>query len=151
VLLNGVPSRSFQYKGGVRQGYPLSSLLFVLVADLLQTTVNRAFRLNILQHPLSKDFGQDYPIVQYDDDTLIILPANARQLLTLKGLLRSFADSIDLRVNYNKSFMFPINIEEEKTQHLARTIGCQVAVVPFTYLGLPLGTTRPTVDVFSPS
>jgi hypothetical protein len=35
ILLNGVPGKNIHYKRGVRQGYPLSPLLFVLVADLL--------------------------------------------------------------------------------------------------------------------
>jgi hypothetical protein len=30
--------------------------------------------------------------------------------------------------------------------HLARTMGCQVDEMPFTYLGLPLGTTRHVVE-----
>jgi hypothetical protein len=42
VLLNGVPKKSFVCKTGVRQGDPLSPLLFVLVVDLLQSIVNRA-------------------------------------------------------------------------------------------------------------
>ena len=36
VLLNGVPGRQFHCKSGVRQGDPLSPLIFVLAADLLQ-------------------------------------------------------------------------------------------------------------------
>jgi len=42
VILNGIPGKPFKCKRGVRQGDPLSPLLFVLAADLLQTIVNRA-------------------------------------------------------------------------------------------------------------
>jgi hypothetical protein len=93
-------------------GDPLSHLLFVLVADLLQSIINNANSMNLLKHALNQDFGQDYPIVQYADDNLIILPTDAIQLFTLKGLLRSFADSTGLRVNYTKSFLVPINVDE---------------------------------------
>jgi hypothetical protein len=40
VLINGVPGKQFRCKRGVRQGDPLSPLLFVLGADLLQSVVN---------------------------------------------------------------------------------------------------------------
>jgi hypothetical protein len=43
VLLNGNIGKPFTYKRGVRQGDPLSPLLFVLAADLLQTVINRAW------------------------------------------------------------------------------------------------------------
>jgi hypothetical protein len=42
VLLNGVPDKVFHCQRGVRQGDPLSPLPFVLVADLLQSIVNKA-------------------------------------------------------------------------------------------------------------
>lgn len=42
ILLNGVPSKPFKCKCGVRQGDPLSPLLLVLAADLLQSVVNDA-------------------------------------------------------------------------------------------------------------
>jgi hypothetical protein len=81
---------------------------------------------------------------------LIILPAEAPQLFLLKGLLKSFIDSTGLQINYSKSFLVPINTIEEKAQHLANTVGCSVAAMPFTYLGLPLGTTRSSVEDFQP-
>jgi hypothetical protein len=97
---------------------------------------------------LAKDFGQDYPIIQYANDTLIILPTEAPQLFLLKVLLRSFTNSTRLWVNSSKFFLVPINISNEKAQHLASTVGCSVVAMPFTYLGLPLGTTRPSIEDF---
>jgi hypothetical protein len=65
----------------------LSPLLFVLATDLLQSIVNQAYNMNLLKHHLGHNYGYDYHIVQYADDTLIILPADAIQLFTLKELL----------------------------------------------------------------
>lgn len=142
VILNGIPSKPFSCKRGVGQGDPLSPLLFVLAADLLQTLIKKAWQMNVLMHPISDSFQGDYPIVQYADDTLLILHGDARILFNLKGLLRSFSDSTGLHVNFEKSFLVPINMSDSRATHLANTFGCQVASMPFTYLGLPLGTTK---------
>jgi hypothetical protein len=42
VLLNGVPGKTFHCKKGVREGDPLSPLIFVLAADFLQSIINKA-------------------------------------------------------------------------------------------------------------
>ena len=150
VLLNGIPEKTFNCKRGVRQGDPLSPLLFVLAADLLQIVVNKAWQSGILKRPLSDSNQEDYPIVQYADDTLLIMPGDARVLFNLKGLLRSFSDSAGLHVNFAKSFLVPINMRNDRATHLANTFGCQVGTMPFTYLGLPLGTTKPTITEYAP-
>lgn len=48
VLLNSVPGKSFKCKRGVRQGDPISSLLFVLAADFLQTILNDDMHKDLL-------------------------------------------------------------------------------------------------------
>jgi hypothetical protein len=48
VLLNGVPGKVFHCRRGVRQGDPLSPLLFVLDADFLQTLLNKTRDLNLV-------------------------------------------------------------------------------------------------------
>jgi len=78
------------------------------------------------------------------------LLASGTTLFNLKGLLRSFSDSSGLHVNFSKSFLVPVNVSEEKSSHLAQTFGCDVGSMPFTYLGLPLGTTKPSILDFSP-
>jgi hypothetical protein len=72
------------------------------------------------------------------------------QLLFLKNLLLSFAASTGLRVNYSKSVMAPLNISDEKLDQLASTFDCQKGSLPFTYLGLPLGTSKPNIQEFLP-
>ena len=88
--------------------------------------------------------------MQYADHTLLIVLADARILFNLKGLLRSFSDSTGLYVNFQKSFLVPINIDSHRAEHLARTVGCRTESMPFTYLGLPLGTQKPSLQDFSP-
>lgn len=112
--------------------------------------VNRAWHARILNYPLSDSFQDDYPIIQYADDTLLILPGDARVLFNLKGLLRPFSDSTGLHVNFAKSYLVPINMSNDRAIHLANTFGCQVGEMSFTYLGLPLGTTKPSITEFAP-
>ena len=46
--------------------------------------------------------------------------------------------------------MISTNVSQEKMVHLASTFGCEIGTMPFTYLGLPMGTTKPRVDDFAP-
>jgi len=150
VLLNGVPGKTIRCRRGVRQGDPLSPLLFVIAADLLQSVINKARERGIFNPPVPVRYTQDFPIIQYADDTLILMEACSRQLIALRALLHSFGESTGLKVNFQKSFMVPINVANDRLQMLARTFGCEPGVLPFTYLGLPLSLTKPRAIDFSP-
>jgi hypothetical protein len=150
VLLNGVPGKTFHCRRGVRQGHPLSPLLFVLAADFLQSMINKARAMGLINLPIPMDYSQDFPVLQYADDTLIIVEGDAKQLFFLKSLLNSFPLSTGLKVNYHKIMLVPININEQKTEILATTFGCSMGSLPFTYLGLPLSLTKPVAQDFLP-
>jgi hypothetical protein len=120
-------------------------LLFVLAVDFLKTLLNKAKDLHLLNLPIPLDYTNDFPIIQYADDTLIFMEGCAKQLVFLKSLLQTFASSSGLKVNYSKSMMVPINVDDHKMQILSSTFGCSIGAMPFTYLGLPLGTTKPKV------
>jgi hypothetical protein len=62
VLLNGVPGKQFHCKRGVRQGDPLSPLLYVLGGDLLQSAINNLLREGGLQLPIHTG-DPDFPII----------------------------------------------------------------------------------------
>lgn len=78
------------------------------------------------------------------------MSANEDLLNNLKEILQSFAVSTGLKVNFAKSSLVPINIEPARATVLADAFGCQVGAMPFTYLGLPLGTRRPLVNEYLP-
>jgi hypothetical protein len=80
---------------------------------------------------------EDVALVEYD-------------IFFLKSLLQMFSNSTGLRVNYSKSMMVLINISDANVSVLAQTFGCSIGSFPFTYLGLPLGLTKPKVEDFLP-
>ena len=126
ILLNGVPGKSFYCKRGVRQGDPLSPLLFVLAAELLQCIMNRGHQNGIFTLPIEADPSNKFPIIQYADDTILVMRASQRELFCLKGILQSFAKSTGLKVNYSKSNIIPLNLSEDQAQNLASTFGCKL-------------------------
>jgi hypothetical protein len=53
-------------------------------------------------------------VVQYADDTIIVMQGEEQQLLILKDILQKIALSSGLKVNYHKSCLVPINIDVQK-------------------------------------
>jgi hypothetical protein len=149
ILLNGVLVKVFYCRRGGEAGRPPLPPFF-LAADLLQTIVNSAIQRGVLSLHLPEGCGSDFPIIQYADNTLLILEACPRQLIALKSILNTFAESTGLKVNYQKSNIYPINVSNEKMEILAQTFVCQLGSYPFTYLGLPMGLAKPKVENFLP-
>jgi hypothetical protein len=132
ALLNETTGKVFHCRRGVRKGDLLSPLLFVLAANLLQSIINKASHMGLLKLPIKVGFITDFPVVQYVDDTLLIMEACLLQLFTLNALLNTFADFTGLKVNYAKSSLYPINISQERLKLLATTFQCKQRELPFT-------------------
>jgi retron-type reverse transcriptase len=63
VLLNGVPGKNIACNRVVIQGDPLSPLLFVLAANLLQCIINKAHDQGLFQLPIPSRDRSGYPII----------------------------------------------------------------------------------------
>jgi hypothetical protein len=71
----------------------------VLAADFLQSVLDKAMDQNLLSKPIPCPPFPDFPVIQYPDDTLLVMKEDANQLLCLKAILHSFFDSTGLKVN----------------------------------------------------
>lgn len=80
----------------------------------------------------------------------MVLEAYPRQLFFLKEILNPVVDSIGLRAYSQKSNIYPISVHAAKMELLAKTFQCQIGTLPFTYLGLPMGLTKPKIDALLP-
>lgn len=78
VLLNAVLRKTFHCKRGSGRATPFAHLLFVLAADLLQTVINKAKDLGLNKLPIPLLSTSNFPILQYVDDTLIIMQGCAK-------------------------------------------------------------------------
>ncbi|XP_073359822.1 uncharacterized protein [Aegilops tauschii subsp. strangulata] len=112
--------------------------------------INDAFTRGLIHLPFPSNGNMDYLIVQYADDTILLMPACPRQAVIIKNILSDYAQSIGLKINFHKSTLIPINLDQQMTADLATIFGCSIGSMPFTYLGLPLGTSRPSLNYFMP-
>jgi hypothetical protein len=60
--------------------------------------------------------SNDFPIVQYAGDTILIMKADISEVLHLKSLLTTFTASTGLHVNFHKSSMVSINVPDSTMQ-----------------------------------
>ncbi|GJT43501.1 transposon TX1 [Tanacetum coccineum] len=139
ILVNGSPSEEFELGMGVRQGDPLSPFLFILAAEGLNAIVNVAATKDIFR---GVKVGINNIMVlhlQQANDTIFFGEWNKENAKSLMCILKCFEKVFGLRVNYNKSKLYGIGVNEMELVDMARWMGCSIREFPFTYLGLPIG------------
>jgi hypothetical protein len=89
-------------------------------------------------------------VLQYADDTLIILEGDLYGNSALKTILDQFAALSGLHINYAKSTMVPIHMDEQVVVHCVEAIGCKGEGFPQPYLGLPLSVNKLSLFAYTP-
>ena len=76
--------------------------------------------------------------LQYADETLLFLENNLTKARHFKWILACFEQLSGMKINFDKSDMIGLGLEEEETMLFARLFCCKVGSFPFNYLGIPL-------------
>jgi hypothetical protein len=140
VKINDDIGHFFQTKKGLRQGDPLSPLLFNIVADMLATLISRAKENGQIRGLVPHLVEDGLSILQYADDTILFLEDDLNQAKNLKIVLNTFEKLSGLKINFHKSELYCFGNAKSRTVSYGEIFGCKEGTLPFRYLGIPMNT-----------
>ena len=142
VLVNGSPIGFFGSSRGLRQGDPLSPLVFLLIMEVLSRILKKT-EDNGLLHGFQvgpvNSIGVRISHLLFADDTILFCDASKDQLLSIRLALSCFQAFTGLKVNIGKSEIVLVG-EVGNMGALANILHCRVGSLPMKYMGMPLGT-----------
>ncbi|KAK9065009.1 hypothetical protein SSX86_016392 [Deinandra increscens subsp. villosa] len=136
VLVNGSPTKEFTASRGLRQGDPMSPLLFAVVMEALHVVTLRARDVGAFRGLQFPNQGPVLSHIFFADDVVFVGEASEGNLMNLARLLRCFNLASGLKVSFQKSSLFGVGIEGGGLGRLAGLIHCKVGDLPSTYLGV---------------
>jgi hypothetical protein len=132
ILLNGRPGRRICHARGLRQGDPLSLMLFVLVMEVLNRFLHWVKERQLLSPLRCIDGAQ---VSLYADDLVLLIAPNARDLRLVKATLSIFGLASGLFSNLGKTVACPLHCSEAGVARVQDILSCQIEGFPCRYLG----------------
>jgi hypothetical protein len=112
VLINGETSPFFQSERGLRQGCPLSPLLFILVMESISLLLKKGQSEGSLTGVKVSRIIKILHLI-FVDDILIMTKASLEEWMVIKSLLDLFCCASGLKVNLNKSTFHHSGVQGE--------------------------------------
>ncbi|XP_019432710.1 PREDICTED: uncharacterized protein LOC109339681, partial [Lupinus angustifolius] len=133
----------FNCKIGVRQGEPLSPLLFCQAEDVFSRRISKLVaqgKLGIIYGPNNLHTTSH---VLYAYDILIFCKGIKKELQALNNLIHNYAQAFCHHINPSKCKFYIANASARKISDLANILGFSARSLPFNYLGAPLFVGKP--------
>jgi hypothetical protein len=146
-LLNGELGKRILHCRGIRQGDPLSSMLFLLAIEPLDKMISKAQDMGLLDK-LSRACDT-FRISLYPDDATLFIDPSEKDFKIIFEILNIFAAAGGLCTNLHKTEIYPINCDSSVIAHL-HTSSIIIANFPCKYLGLTLHYRKPTKEMMHP-
>lgn len=150
ILVNGSPTNEVSMSRGLRQGDPLSPILFLIAAEGISGLVKATKQLDIFKGIAVGSKKIEISHLQYADDTLLIGVASESEIRAMKAIMRCFELISGLKVNFSKSNLIGVNVDLEWLAEMAEFMYCNVGEIPFKYLGLPVSANPRRCDTWMP-
>jgi hypothetical protein len=138
VKVNEVEGEFFLTGKGLRQGDPLAPLLFNTVVDVFSRMLVKGSNAGLVRGLCSNLILRGVISLQYADDTLLFLEKNREVAINFKWILTCFEQLSGMRINYHKSELIGINVDNMEMSPFLEIFQCVEGQFPIKYLGLPL-------------
>lgn len=119
-------------------GDPYSPLLFNLVADVFTKMLSKAASHDLISSLLPNVIPGGVVSLQYADDIILFLDDSMDHARNLKWILACFEKLSGLKINFHKSDLHTIHVDEETSKGFAQIFCCRLGDFPIKYLGVPL-------------
>eukprot|EP00253_Pinus_taeda_P022123 PITA_22123 len=151
-LVNCHPSDFFQASRGLRQGCPLSPLLYVIQASVLSFQLDHNQQTQILPRLRMVHQVKDINHAQFADDTLLLGGASINSIKSFKKELDSYIEVSGSKINFIKSAAYSWNCSVKELSDIARILHMEGSCAwdSFKYLGIPIFRTIPKVAHWLP-
>ena len=142
IKVNDQLGSYFQTRKGLRQGDPMSPILFNIVVDMLAIMIARAKEAAQVEGVIPNLIQDGLSILQYADDTVIFMSHDVEKAVNMKLLLTTFEQLSGLKINFHKSEIFCFGKAKDHEEFYSQLFGCVIGKYPFRYLGLPMNTRK---------
>ncbi|KAL3692711.1 hypothetical protein R1sor_006362 [Riccia sorocarpa] len=102
IIVNGIRSKPVKVSRSVRQGCPLSPLLFILVTQTLTAAMEFEVHKGEIQGIYLQRANMHYSLGFYADDSHVIIRAEREGALKTKALLDMYANATGLMIQWEK-------------------------------------------------
>ncbi|XP_050238489.1 uncharacterized protein LOC126687979 [Mercurialis annua] len=135
VLVNGSPVENFFWRKQLR----VCVLLF-----------SKAISRGFIDGIQIEGYTNPVLLLQFADDTLVFILNDLEKVRNLRRILHCFELISGLEINFHKSSITGINMDDYSMSLAADILSCKIEHFPITYLGLPLSIKKLNVEQWDP-
>ncbi|XP_042495078.1 uncharacterized protein LOC122074317 [Macadamia integrifolia] len=150
VLDNGGPQGFFGVERGLRQGDPISPMLFIIAEEVLSRGLSRLVQSKMIQS-IQGPRGTPTPgHILFADDIFIFSNANLRYVRNLKDFLMNYQEFFGQCINLEKSKLFLGKVAPDRRQTISETLEIPICSFPTRYLGVKIFKGRVKKEALMP-
>ena len=113
IILNGEKLKAFPLKSGIRQGCPLSPLLFNIVLEVLATAIRAEKEIKGIQN------GKEVKLSLFADNMILYIENPRDSTRKLLDPINEYSKVVGYKINTQKSLAF-LYTNNEKTEKLRK-------------------------------